>query len=120
MKPWGILASIDLKNCDPDMIRSRVAIATYIKELVKLIDMKPYGETEIIHFGSSKEVTGYTVIQLIETSLISGHFVNETNEAFIDIFSCKAYNVGESSSFTCNYFKADEAKVTIVERGNWD
>ncbi len=36
--------------------------------------------------------------QLIETSLISGHFANKTNTVYLDVFSCKYYDpraVGE-------------------------
>jgi S-adenosylmethionine/arginine decarboxylase-like enzyme len=116
---WGILTSIDLKNCDPNIIKDRIAIATYARRLVNLIEMKAYGNPQIIHFGSCKEVEGFTLVQLIETSLIAGHFVNETNEAFIDIFSCKEYDEKNASSFTFNYFNASNMSVKVTQRGNW-
>lgn len=119
MDQWGILTSIDLKNCDPDLIRNKDAISLYVNRLVHTIDMKPYGDPQIIHFGSTKETEGFTLVQLIETSLISGHFVNSTNEAFIDIFSCKEYDSKDASSFTFNFFNARTMKVNITKRGNW-
>lgn len=118
MSAWGILTSIDLKNCSPIIIRSSIAISDYVKELLRIIDMKPYGEPQIVHFGS-KETAGYTLVQLIETSSITGHFVNERNDAFIDIFSCKPYDSVDVADFTCSYFKAQELGYDIIERGNW-
>lgn len=118
MSAWGILTSIDLKDCSPIIIKSKVAISDYVKELLKIIDMKPYGEPQIVHFGS-KETEGYTLVQLIETSSITGHFVNETNEAFIDIFSCKPYHCANAADFTCHYFKSKTSCYDIIERGNW-
>jgi S-adenosylmethionine/arginine decarboxylase-like enzyme len=119
MTSWGILTSIDLKGCSPIIIRSLIAISDYVSELIKLLDMKPYGYPQIVHFGS-KETEGYTLVQLIETSSITGHFVNETNEAFIDIFSCKPYDADQAATFTCRYFKAEKSCYDVIRRGTWD
>ena len=83
---WGILSSIDLFNCNTQKIRDRNVIKRYVDELCELIEMKQFGETQIVHFGEDEKVAGFSMIQLIETSLISGHFANKTNNAYIDIF----------------------------------
>lgn len=114
---WGKLTSIDLRGCDGELIRNRAYIAAYARQLVKLIDMRAYGSPKITHFGSCKEVEGFTLVQLIETSLISGHFVNHSNEAYIDIFSCKNYNSELAALFTQNEFKAAKMKYTVLIRG---
>jgi len=36
---------------------------------------------------------GYSLVQLIETSAITGHFCDCSGDAYIDIFSCKVYQV---------------------------
>jgi S-adenosylmethionine decarboxylase len=60
--------------------------------------------------------------QLIEISLISGHFANATNAtnatnaAFLDIFSCKYYNPQVVADFTVRYFKGKYYKLNINMR----
>jgi S-adenosylmethionine/arginine decarboxylase-like enzyme len=44
----------------------------------------------VILFGSGNK-QGYTLVQLIETSNITGHFVEETNDMYLDVFSCKEF-----------------------------
>ena len=53
--------------------------------------MQRFGECQVVDFGSGR-VAGYSMVQLISTSLISGHFANDTNNAYLDIFSCKGYD----------------------------
>ena len=76
---WGLSTSINLKNCNPKIIRDAGKIKKYVKELCKLIGMKTYGQTVVIDFGHDARVAGFSMTQLIETSLISGHFANQSN-----------------------------------------
>ena len=39
------------------------------------------------------EAAGYSLVQLIETSAITGHFCDLSGDAYIDIFSCKDFDV---------------------------
>jgi len=113
---WGLLTSIDLHHCNPDLIRNSEAIKQYVDELCQLIKMKKFGDTQVVHFGEDERVSGFSMIQLIETSLISGHFANQTNHAYIDIFSCKYYDPQVAADFTQEYFKAKEIKIHYVLR----
>lgn len=116
MGAWGILSSLDLKGCDPELIRSKETIHQYIIELCALIKMKRFGEPQIVHFGEDEMVAGYSMTQLINTSLISGHFANATNAAYIDIFSCKMYDSYLAGEFSQKFFKAEEFRVNILFR----
>lgn len=78
--------------------------------------MKRFGEPTIIHFGQDNRVAGYSMVQLIETSCISGHFANDTNNAYIDIFSCKEYPPKEAVNFTKKFFEAENANYTVIFR----
>lgn len=84
---WGLSTHVDIKGCDPELIKSKAAIQDYVIQLCKLIEMNRFGDVQIVHFGEDEKVAGYSMIQLIETSLISGHFANHSNAAYIDIFS---------------------------------
>jgi len=113
---WGLLTSIDLHDCNPDLIRDAEAIRHYVDELCQLIEMKKYGDTQVVHFGEDERVAGFSMIQLIETSLISGHFANQTNHAYIDIFSCKYYDPQVAADFTQKYFQAKEIEIHYIIR----
>lgn len=113
---WGLLTSIDLHHCNPDLIRDAGAIKHYVDELCQLIKMKKFGDTQVVHFGEDEKVAGFSMIQLIETSLISGHFANQTNDAYIDIFSCKYYDPQVAADFTQEYFKAKDIKIHYILR----
>lgn len=114
---WGMTTSIDLHSCNPKTLRSAEKIKEFVKELVKLIDMKAFGDTQVVHFGEDEKVAGFSMIQLIETSLISGHFANLTNNVYLDIFSCKAYDPEIVAEFAKKFFEArDYNKKTIYRK----
>lgn len=113
---WGILASIDVKDCDPDLIRDADYIKQFVVDLCDFIQMKRFGETVVVNFGEDEEVAGFSMIQLIETSLISGHFANKSNASYVDIFSCKYYSPEEAALFTNNYFKGKQYKLNVCVR----
>jgi S-adenosylmethionine decarboxylase len=114
--PWGILTSIDLYECDGEIIRDGEKIKDYVIRLCRLIKMTRFGECQVVHFGEDKRVEGYSMVQLIETSLISGHFANATNRAYIDIFSCGFYDPDEAAEFTREFFKAESVGLNVLKR----
>jgi S-adenosylmethionine/arginine decarboxylase-like enzyme len=115
-KSWGLLTSIDIKDCCPKTIRDAGEIKRYVDELCKHIDMNKYGECQVVHFGSDKKVAGFSMFQFIETSCISGHFANDTNRSYIDIFSCKYYDPKEASKFTADFFKGKSVDFNVILR----
>jgi S-adenosylmethionine/arginine decarboxylase-like enzyme len=84
-------------------IRNKKNIEMFARELVKKIDMVPYGDPQVVHFGSGNKA-GYTLVQLIETSNITAHFVEETNDIYLDVFSCKPFKPQDVSSVVGLYF----------------
>jgi S-adenosylmethionine/arginine decarboxylase-like enzyme len=114
--PWGILTSLDLHGCNPTTIRDAEKIKQYVVQLCELIKMKRFGECQVVHFGEDERVAGFSMIQLIETSLISGHFANLTNAVYIDVFSCKPYDSKKVLAFTKGFFEAKSVNMHITER----
>ena len=115
-QPWGLLSCIDLYECDPETIRDAEKITLFVSELCKLIEMKRFGETQVVHFGEDERVAGFSMIQLIETSLISAHFANASNATYLDVFSCKLYDPQIVADFAKKFFKAKEANLQTVNR----
>ncbi len=114
--PWGVLTSIDIYSCDPDTIRDATKIEQFVYELCDVIEMKRYGDCQVVHFGEDEKVEGFSMTQLIETSLISGHFANTSNSVYLDVFSCKFYEPREVAEFATSYFSGDNYKMQIALR----
>jgi len=83
---------VDAAGCDA-RIRDGAAIARFARDLVAAIGMKAYGDPVIEHFGhEDPQASGYTLVQLIETSHVAAHFCDHTGEAYFDIFSCQPFD----------------------------
>ncbi len=113
---WGIAASIDIYECKPEKIRDADAIRRFVIELCDLIEMKRFGDTQIVHFGKDERVAGYSMVQLIETSLISAHFANMTNAVYLDVFSCKPYDPEVVKTFAESFFDGKYSVLDVTMR----
>lgn len=114
--PWGMSTSIDLYECNPETIRDAEAIKKFVKELCTLIGMKTFGETVVVDFGENERVSGFSMTQLIETSLISAHFANQSNAVYLDVFSCKEYPPQKTADFAKDFFGAKEVVMNVTFR----
>ena len=116
-RDFGTELILDLHNCDRKVIRSRGKIAAFAKQLCRLIQMKRYGEPLLEHFGHKDPVTsGYTLVQLIETSSITAHFSENTGNVYLNIFSCKEFDPDDTAKFCEKYFGANGAKQRFIVR----
>jgi S-adenosylmethionine/arginine decarboxylase-like enzyme len=115
-QPWGWHLVLNLYECDPEKIQSAEAIYDFVVELCELIEMRRFGEPMIVNFGEDPRVTGYSLLQLIETSNICGHFANESNAAYLDIFSCKKFDPEVATAFCIKAFEAQKASGTFISR----
>ena len=113
---WGLAMSIDLAQCNPKTIRDPVKLKEFIIKICDFIDMKRFGEPLIERFGETERVSGYSLVQLIQTSCISAHFIEESDGACIDIFSCKSYPPGKTVQFCKTFFEAKKARFTVLNR----
>ena len=113
---WGLATAIDLGNCDPLAIRDPEQIARFVVALCDEIEMRRFGVPTIVRFGEDPRVRGHSLVQLIETSLISGHFAEDSNDAFLDVFSCKAYAPCRTARFCRDWFGARTMRVTSTLR----
>jgi len=116
IEPWGLLSCIDLYGCDPDRIRDASLIKRFVVELCDLIEMKRFGETQVVHFGEDERVAGYSITQLIQTSLVSAHFANLSNTTYLDVFSCKSYDPQKVVDFSKDFFGAKDVHLHVVKR----
>lgn len=113
---WGLSTNVDLYDCNPDFIRDAKKIKEYVYELCEFIKMKRFGECTVVNFGADEKVAGFSMTQLIETSLISGHFANITNNAYLDVFSCSFYSPDEVAEFSRKFFQAKKVQMNYTLR----
>lgn len=111
-KIYGKELSIDLYDCDPETIKSAKKLKEYVAKLCKVLEVKPFGPTTVkrfaLHIGHA---AGYSLVQLIESSLLSGHFSEMWNRAYLNMFSCNDFDDKKAVDFAMKFFKAKRAKV---------
>ncbi len=110
---WGLAGSFDIYDCNPETIRDADEIKRFVRELCELIEMKRFGECVVVNFGEDERVAGFSMTQLIETSLISAHFANATNTTYLDVFSCKPYNPEIVKKFAMEFFGGSRCTMQV-------
>jgi S-adenosylmethionine/arginine decarboxylase-like enzyme len=114
-KYWGYHLIVEAAGCTPEALRSKKVITDFSKKLVKEIDMVAYGKPMINHFGEGNK-KGFSLVQLIETSNITAHFVEETNDIYLDIFSCKTFSPREAIAVFKEFFSPQKIRVRFLKR----
>lgn len=113
--PWGYHLILDCYDGDKKLVTSKSNIEAFATTLVKKIEMKAYGDPQVIHFGEDDKA-GYTLVQLIETSNICGHFCDNTGNFYIDVFSCKPYDMETVLEAVNQFFSPKKIRSRFVER----
>jgi len=114
---YGVELILDLYGCHEKTIRSRKKLLDFVDNLCSLIKMRKYGKPSIFHFGLKKPHTaGYSLVQFIETSSITGHFSELWNSAYINIFSCKKFDTEKAANFTKKFFGARRMENRVILR----
>lgn len=112
---WGKHLLLDASKCCNHAIRNKHIIDSFARTLVRKIDMVAYGEPQIHHFGLGDK-KGYTLVQLIQTSNITAHFCEESNDMYLDVFSCKEFKPEDVEAVVNEYFKPNTYKSRMIIR----
>jgi len=112
---WGHHLIINAGGCCRRSIRSAQEITKFSNELVQKIDMVAYGPPRVVHFGSGGKA-GFTLVQLIETSNIVAHFVEETDDLYLDVFSCKEFSPHVVEAVLRSYFQPKHLFLQLFPR----
>jgi S-adenosylmethionine decarboxylase len=109
---------LNLYDCDLDKISSAEEIERFVIELCdNVILMKRYGDPLIPHFGHENPVTsGYSLVQLIETSSVTGHFSEFKRSVYLNIFSCAWFDPQQTAAFCSEFFCAQRIETTLIKR----
>lgn len=109
---------LDLYDCDLEKISSGEHIKNFVIKLCdEVIFMKRYGEPLVEHFGHDNPVTsGYSLVQLIETSCVSAHFSEYKKAVYLNIFSCKWFDGDKAEQFSKEWFGAGRVVAKMTQR----
>lgn len=113
---WGVSSCINLYDCDLALMQNADAIREFVVLLCDRIKMRRYGETQVVFFGDEPRVQGFSMTQLIETSLISAHFADASRAIYLDVFSCAPYEPEDVAKFAAEYFKAATYNLNVAYR----
>lgn len=107
---------VDAAGCNAG-IKDGAAIGRFARHLVQAIDMRAFGDPIVEHFGhDDPKTSGYSLVQLIETSNITAHFCDESGEAYFDVFSCKDFDPEVALAVIREHFAPSAINSQVLTR----
>lgn len=115
---YGKELILNLYECNLEKISSGEEIKKFVVELCdNVIHMKRYGEALIPHFGHESPIaSGYSLVQLIETSSVTAHFSEYKKSVYLNIFSCAKYDPIKTRDFCVKFFEAKRFEEHLIIR----
>ena len=118
MEEFGPHITLDLKGCPKEVLSDYNLHFNYLKSLPELIRMTPITQPYVFPYsGLVPEDKGITGIVIIAESHISVHSFEDKGYCFIDIFSCKDFDVERAIQITKDLFKPEDCEINVVARG---
>ena len=116
MSYWGFHCMLDMHGCNANML-DRAKVIDFSKDLVKRIGMEPIGEPWVeptaMHLPDK---AGFTLTQIIQTSSIVAHFVDEPRDIYLDVFSCKKFDIYIVEQCADYWFAPTKTRVNFITR----
>ena len=113
---WGHHLILDCSNCNLESITNKTTINNFVVTLIERINMTAYGDPQIELMLVGTDNEGYSLLQMITTSNITAHFVNSTQAAYIDIFSCKEFDANQAIHTVEEFFSPKTIKSNFLHR----
>lgn len=119
---YGKEMIVDLHNCAVETF-NRKSIEIYFNKLCALIDM----EACDLHFWddvgvpenekqTDPKTKGTSAVQFIITSNITIHTLDELARVYVNLFSCKEFDVDIAAKFTMEFFGGEIKQLKTVIR----
>jgi len=114
---WGYHLTLDCANCGRELIKDPRNVQDFVDALLTRIDMKPIGPTHIEYTAAEfPDKAGLTAVQIIVTSTIVAHFIDSTGDLYLDVFSCKQFDIETVVNTVDEYFKPSNTRVNFLTR----
>ena len=117
-KVFGPHLMLDLSKCNTEKLSDYGFIFNLLKELPEKIGMTLITQPYVFPYnGLVPEDKGITGVSIIAESHISIHTFQEKDFAFIDIFSCKNFDVEFTKKYFIDAFESKSAVSNVTHRG---
>ncbi|MFH1553040.1 MAG: adenosylmethionine decarboxylase [Candidatus Omnitrophota bacterium] len=115
---FGPHLMLDLRQCAEEKLRDYDLIFNVLHDLPEKIGMTKITQPYVFPYsGLVPEDKGITGTVIIAESHISIHTFQEKDYCFVDVFSCKNFDVEFAASYLINAFESKEYDKHIVNRG---
>ena len=117
---FGPHLTLDLYNCDAKAMNSQEIVFKVLDELPGHIGMHKITAPQLMPYAGredSFDKGGISAFVLISESHITIHTFKEQRHAFIDIFSCKDFDVEKAIAYLTTVFKPGSVEKTLIMRG---
>ncbi len=123
MKSYGKELIMDLHGCNPETF-TRESISKFLE---KLCDNVIHMEREDLHWwdyegqpeeyeAAADHLKGTSCVQFISTSTIVIHTLDKLKKVFVNIFTCKDFDILVAKNFTENWFGGKAVQVRELDR----
>ena len=121
---YGPELLLDLEGCDVSLF-NRADLEVFLAQICDVIGMVP----EDLHFwdyeGIPEEerdvdpkVYGTSAIQFLRTSNVTIHTLDKLGLVFLNVFSCRSFDLDAAAVFAAGFFSAEVTSSTVVWRGS--
>ncbi len=115
---YGPHLMLDLGECDPDTLNDLDACFNLLNDLPEKIGMTKITQPYVFRYsGQVPEDAGITGVTIIAESHISLHTYPQKQFVFVDLFSCKPFDVDRAKDYIIQFFQSKSPAIHIQERG---
>jgi S-adenosylmethionine decarboxylase len=115
---FGPHLMLDLEQCNPDKLKDYDLVFNVLNELPEKIGMTKITQPYVFPYsGLVPEDKGITGTVIIAESHISIHTFQEKDHCFVDVFSCKHFDVEFAAEYLVNAFESRKYDKYVVQRG---
>lgn len=115
---FGPHLMLDLRECKEEKLSDLNLVFNILHDLPKKIGMTRITEPYVFPYsGLIPEDKGITGTVIIAESHISIHTFQEKDYCFVDVFSCKDFDVNFAAEYIINAFESKKYDKHIVNRG---
>lgn len=120
MTYYGPHLTLDLGLCDVDKLNSLESCFDFLYKLPDVINMNRITQPYVFRYeGRFPEEAGITGCVIIAESHISVHTYPLKKFAFVDVFSCKDFDVNIATDYVVKYFNSRNPITNVVYRGEY-
>ena len=115
---YGPHLMLDLGDCNPTILDDLDACFKLLNDLPKRIGMTKLTQPYVFRYSDCiPEDEGITGVTVIAESHISLHTYPRKRFVFVDLFSCKPFDVEGARDYIIQFFECKSPAVHVQERG---